>query len=45
MDRLVRVDADPVIPGRHPVAYCMERHDVVLAKLVRGEERDLEHAR
>ncbi len=45
MDRLVRVDVEPVVPGRHPVAYCMERHDMVLAKLVRGDERDVEYAR
>lgn len=45
MDRLVRVDVEPVVPGREPVAYCMERHDMVLAKLVRGEERDVEYAK
>ena len=45
MDRLVRVDVEPVVPGRNPVAYCMERHDMVLAKLVRGEERDVEYAK
>lgn len=45
MDRLVRVDVEPVVPGRNPVAYCMERHDMVLAKLVRGEERDVDYAR
>lgn len=37
IDRLVRVDVDPAVPGRNPVAYCMERHGMVLAKLVRGE--------
>jgi uncharacterized nucleotidyltransferase DUF6036 len=45
MDRLVRVDVEAVVPGRNPVAYCMERHDMVLAKLVRGEERDVEYAK
>jgi hypothetical protein len=45
MDRLVRVDVEPVVPGRNPIAYCMERHDMVLAKLVRGEERDIEYAK
>lgn len=45
MERLVRVDVEPVVPGQNPVAYCMERHDMVLAKLVRGEERDVEYAK
>ena len=45
MDRLVRVDVEPAVPGRNPVAYCMERHDMVLAKLVRGEARDLDYAK
>lgn len=45
MERLVRVDVEPVVPGRNPVAYCMERHDMILAKLVRGDERDVEYAK
>lgn len=45
MERLVRVDVEPLVPGRNPIAYCMERHDMVLAKLVRGDERDVEYAR
>jgi hypothetical protein len=45
MDRLVRVDVEALVPGRNPVAYCMERHDMVLAKLVRGEERDVRYAK
>jgi hypothetical protein len=45
MDRLVRVDVEPVVPGRNPVAYCMERHDMILAKLVRGEQRDVDYAK
>lgn len=45
MDRLVRLDVDPLVPGRKPVAYCMERHDMILAKLVRGEQRDVDYAR
>jgi hypothetical protein len=45
MDRLVRVDVEPAVPGRKPVAYCMERHDMVLAKLVRGEQRDFDYAK
>jgi hypothetical protein len=43
-DRLVRVDVEAMVPGRNPVAYCMERHDMVLAKLVRGLQRDVEYA-
>lgn len=45
MERLVRVDVEPLVPGRKPVAYCMERHDMILAKLVRGEQRDVDYAR
>lgn len=45
MDRLIRVDVEAAVPGRHPVAYCMERHDMVLAKLVRGDQRDIDYAR
>jgi hypothetical protein len=46
MDRLVRVDVEPAIPGRsNPVAYCIERHDMILAKLVRGEKRDFDYAK
>jgi hypothetical protein len=45
MDRLMRVDVEPVVPGQNPVAYCMERHDMILAKLVRGEQRDVDYAR
>lgn len=46
MDWLVQVDVEPAIPGHgNPVAYCMERHDMVLAKLVRGEQRDFDYAK
>jgi hypothetical protein len=45
MDRLVRVDVESVVPRGNAIAYCMERHDMVLAKLVRGEERDVEYAK
>lgn len=45
MGRLVQVDVEPVVPGRNPVAYCMERHDMLLAKLVRGDERDIAYAK
>jgi hypothetical protein len=44
MDRLVKVDVEAVDPRRRRVAYCMERHDMVLAKLVRGEKRDVDYA-
>ena len=45
-DRLVQVNVEPAIPGRgNLVAYCMERHDMVLAKLVRGDERDFDYAK
>lgn len=44
-DRLVRV---PVPArqgsGRSPVAWCLEMHDLVLAKLVAGRDRDQEFA-
>jgi hypothetical protein len=46
MDRLVRVNVEPAIRGRgNPIAYCMERHDMVLAKLVRGDQRDFDYAK
>jgi hypothetical protein len=46
MARLVQVNVQPAIPGpRNPVAYCMERHDMVLAKLVRGAQRDFDYAK
>ncbi|HVP03704.1 MAG TPA: DUF6036 family nucleotidyltransferase [Solirubrobacteraceae bacterium] len=45
-DRLVRLDAPARVAGApDAVAYCMERHDMILAKLVRGSERDVEYAR
>ena len=44
-DRLIRVDIPPrVASTRRPVAWCLEPHDLVLAKLVRGSERDWEYA-
>lgn len=43
--RLVRVEIPPRIRGVFPVAWCLERHDVILAKLARGSERDWEYAR
>jgi hypothetical protein len=45
-ERLVRIDVPPR-PGslRRPVAWCLEPHDLVLAKCVAGRERDWEFAR
>jgi hypothetical protein len=43
--RLVRVDISPRIRGVFPVAWCLERHDVILAKVARGSERDWQYAR
>jgi hypothetical protein len=44
-DRLVRVEIPPRRGGIPAVAWCLERHDLVLAKLVRGNERDWDYAR
>jgi hypothetical protein len=43
-ERLVRVDVPPR-PGsiRAPVAWCLESHDLVLAKSVAGRERDWDY--
>ena len=43
-ERLVRVELPPL--GRQPaaVAWCMEIHDLVLAKLAAGRPHDLEFA-
>jgi len=43
--RLVRVEIPLRIRGVFPVAWCLECHDVVLAKLARGSERDWVYAR
>jgi len=45
-ERLVEVDIPPR-PGRTrgPIAYCLEIHDLVLAKCVAGRDRDWEFAR
>lgn len=46
MDRLVRVEIPQrVASDRKPVAWCLERHDLVLAKLARGAGRDWDYAR
>lgn len=45
-DRLIRVDIPPrVASRRRPIAWCIEPHDLVLAKLARGYERDWDFAR
>lgn len=45
-DRLVRLDVPPRPGSTHPaVAWCIEVHDLVLAKLVAGRPRDWEFAR
>jgi hypothetical protein len=45
-DRLVQIDIPPrVASGGAPKAYCLEPHDLVLAKCAAGRERDWEFAR
>lgn len=45
VDRLVRVEIPPRLKSaRHPVAWCLEPHDLVLAKLARGTARDRGYA-
>jgi hypothetical protein len=44
-DRLVRVEITPRhLSKQRPVAFCLEPHDLVLAKCVAGRERDWEFA-
>ena len=43
--RLVRVEIQSRIPAVRPIAWCLEPHDLVLAKLARGIERDWDYAR
>lgn len=45
-DRLIRVEMPPR-PGspRHPVALCLEPHDLILAKCAAGRDRDWDYAR
>ncbi len=44
-DRLVRCEIPPrVASTRTTIAWCLEAHDLVLSKCVRGEERDWEYA-
>lgn len=45
-ERLVEVRIPPrPASAREPVAYCLERHDLVLAKCARGIQRDWDYAR
>jgi hypothetical protein len=45
-ERLVRVEIPPrVASTQKAVAYCLERHDLVLSKCVRGDKRDWDYAR
>lgn len=45
-DRMVPVKIPPrVASDREPVAYCMEIHDLILAKCVAGRDRDWRYAR
>jgi hypothetical protein len=42
-DRLIRIDAEPLTrTQRRRSGWCLEAHDLMLAKLARGEERDWE---
>lgn len=44
-ERLVRLDIPPRPRSyRRPVAFCLERHDLVLSKLVAGRDRDINYA-
>lgn len=44
-ERLVKVEIPPrVTQSRGPVAFCLEIHDLVLAKCVAGRERDWQFA-
>jgi hypothetical protein len=45
-ERLVRVEVPPRLNSpRRPIAWCLEPHDLVLAKCAAGRERDWEFAR
>jgi len=44
-ERLIRVDVPPrATSPRQPIAWCLEPHDLVLAKCVAGRERDWQFA-
>jgi hypothetical protein len=43
--RLIRLDAPPVTRGQRPrTGWCLEAHDLVLAKIARGDDRDWDFA-
>ena len=45
-DRMIRVEVPArLLSDRQPVAWCLEPHDLVLAKLARGSDRDWTYAR
>jgi hypothetical protein len=45
-ERLIRVEIPPRVRSpRRPIAWCLEPHDLVLAKCVAGRERDWDFAR
>ena len=45
-ERLVRVEVPPRLNSpRRPIAWCLEPHDLVLAKCAAGRERDWQYAR
>jgi len=42
-ERLIRVDVPPVLPtDRTATAWCLETHDLILAKLAAGRPHDIE---
>lgn len=44
-ERLIRIEISPrAASGQVPVAYCLEPHDLVLAKCAAGRERDWQFA-
>jgi hypothetical protein len=44
-ERLVRLELPAILPPHGTVvAWCLEAHDLVLAKLAAGRERDLDFA-
>jgi hypothetical protein len=44
-DRLVKREIPPPGGGSPAIAWCLEPHDLVLAKCVAGRERDWDYAR
>lgn len=46
LDRLIEIDIPPRVGSKQaPKAYCLEPHDLVLAKCAAGRDRDWEFAR